>query len=156
MSEKIIYSMVGIKKFHPGTDKPVIRDISLSYFYGAKIGVLGLNGAGKSTLLRIMAGVDHEFVGEAHLTEGYTVGYLAQEPELDESKTVKEIVQEGAGEVAALLKEFDEINMKFAEDLDPGEMDKVLTRQAEVQDRLDALNAWTLDDRLNFAMEALR
>jgi ATP-binding cassette ChvD family protein len=156
MSEKIIYSMVRVAKLHPGTQKHVIKDISLSYFYGAKIGVLGLNGSGKSTLLRIMAGVDHDFQGEAHLSEGYSVGFLEQEPKLDDTKTVKEIVQEGVQEVVDLLKEFDAINLKFGEDLDPGEMDKVITRQAEVQDQLDKLDAWTLDDKLNFAMEAMR
>ena len=152
--KKIIYSMVGVSKTHG--QRKVIKDISLSYFYGAKIGVLGLNGAGKSTLLRIMAGVDQEFNGEAHLSDGYSVGFLQQEPELDPNKTVKQCVQEGATEVVALLKQFDEINAKFAEDLNPGEMDKVLTMQADVQDRLDKLDAWSLDDKLNFAMEALR
>lgn len=154
--QKIIYSMVRVAKVHKATGKQVIRDISLSYFYGAKIGVLGLNGAGKSTLLRIMAGVDKDFQGEAMLSEGYSVGFLEQEPALDETKTVKEVVQEGAAEVVALMKEFEEINMKFGEDLDPGAMDKLITRQAEVQDLLDRMNAWTLDDRLNFAMEAMR
>ncbi len=155
--QKIIYSMVRIAKTHRSTGKQVLRDISLSYFYGAKIGVLGLNGAGKSTLLRIMAGVDKEFAGEAHLTEGYSVGFLPQEPELDNTKTVKEIVQEGCGEVVALLQEFEDINMKLGdENLDPGEMDKLITRQAEVQDKLDAMDAWNLDDKLNFAMDALR
>jgi len=152
--KKIIYSMVGVSKT-VGTKK-VIKDISLSYFYGAKIGVLGLNGSGKSTLLRIMAGVDHEFKGEAHISEGFSVGYLEQEPELDPSKTVREIVEEGAQEIVDLLKEFDEINAKFAEDLNPGEMDKVLTRQAVVQDLLDRHDAWNLDSKLTFAMDALR
>src|SRR6185312_12459850 len=138
--QKIIYSMVRVAKTHRSTGKQVLRDISLSYFYGAKIGVLGLNGAGKSTLLRIMAGVDKEFAGEAHLTEGYTVGFLPQEPELDPTKTVKEIVQEGCGEVVALLKRFEEINAAFAdENLDPGAMDKLITEQAEVQDKLDRM-----------------
>lgn len=146
--------MVGVSKVRNGNK--IIKDISLSYFYGAKIGVLGLNGAGKSTLLRIMAGVDKEFNGEAHLSDGYTVGFLEQEPQLDKNKTVRECVEEGCQEVVDLLKEFEAINMKFAEDLDPGEMDKVLTRQAEVQDKLDALDAWNLDDKLTFAMEALR
>jgi ATP-binding cassette ChvD family protein len=155
--QKIIYSMVRVAKTHRSTGKQVLRDISLSYFYGAKIGVLGLNGSGKSTLLRIMAGVDKEFAGEAHLTEGYTVGFLAQEPELDDTKTVKEIVQEGCGEVVALLQEFEDINNKLGdENLDPDDMDKLITRQAEVQDKLDAMDAWNLDDKLNFAMDALR
>ena len=156
-NQKIIYSMVRVAKIHRSTGKQVLRDISLSYFYGAKIGVLGLNGAGKSTLLRIMAGVDKEFQGEAHLTEGYSVGFLPQEPELDHSKTVKEIVQEGCGQVVALLARFEEINLKLGdENLDPGEMDRLITEQAEVQDKLDHSDAWNLDDKLNFAMEALR
>ncbi len=155
-ANKIIYSMHKVAKLQRSTGKTVIRDISLSYFYGAKIGVLGLNGSGKSTLLRIMAGVDKEFQGEAHLSEGYSVGFLQQEPQLDDTKTVKEIVQEGCQEIVDLMKEFEAINLKFGEDLDPGEMDKLITRQAEVQDLLDRMNAWTLDDRLNFAMEALR
>ena len=155
--QKIIYSMVRVAKTHRSTGKQVLRDISLSYFYGAKIGVLGLNGSGKSTLLRIMAGVDKEFAGEAHLTEGYSVGFLPQEPELDGAKTVKEIVQEGCGEVVALLKEFEDINAKLGdENLDPDDMEKLCNRQAEVQDKLDAHDAWSLDDKLNFAMDAMR
>lgn len=154
---KIIYSMVRIAKVHKSTGKQVIRDISLSYFYGAKIGVLGLNGSGKSTLLRIMAGVDKDFQGEAHLSEGYSVGFLEQEPHLDDKKTVKECVQEGVQKVVDLVKEFESINAAFAdENLDPGAMDKLITRQAEVQDLLDRMDAWTLDDKLNFAMEAMR
>jgi sulfate-transporting ATPase len=154
---KIIYSMHRVAKTHRSTGKQVIRDISLSYFYGAKIGVLGLNGSGKSTLLRIMAGVDKEFQGEAHLSEGYSVGFLEQEPLLDDNKTVKECVQEGVQEIVDLLKEFEEINLKFTdENLDPGEMDKLITRQAEVQDKLDRLEAWSIDDKLNFAMDAMR
>ncbi|MDA9951497.1 energy-dependent translational throttle protein EttA [Oligoflexaceae bacterium] len=153
--QKIIYSMVGVNKALPN-GKKIIKDISLSYFYGAKIGVLGLNGSGKSTLLKIMAGVEKSFNGEVHLSEGYTVGFLEQEPQLNPEKTVKEIVQEGCGEVVDLLKEFEEINLKFAEEMTDAEMEKVLARQATVQDRLDKLDAWSLDDKLNFAMEALR
>lgn len=152
--KKIIYSMVGISKTHG--QKQVLKNIYLSYFYGAKIGVLGLNGSGKSSLLRIMAGVDKEFSGEALLSEGYSVGYLEQEPKLAAGKTVREIVEEGVQETVDLLKEFEAINARFAEDLDPGEMDKVLTRQAVVQDKLDKVDAWSLDDKLNFAMDALR
>ncbi|MCB9228588.1 MAG: energy-dependent translational throttle protein EttA [Deltaproteobacteria bacterium] len=152
--KKIIYSMVRVGKVH-GT-KQVLRDISLSYFYGAKIGVLGLNGSGKSTLLKIMAGVDRDFRGEAHLSEGYSVGYLEQEPSLTCGKTVREVVQEGVQETVDLLRRFDAINARFADDLSAEEMDQVLTEQAKVQDRLDACRAWELDDRLNFAMEALR
>ena len=146
--------MVGVGKVH-GT-KSVLRDISLSYFYGAKIGVLGLNGAGKSTLLRIMAGVEQDFRGEVHLSEGYSVGYLEQEPALDPKMTVKQVVEQGAEETVGLLRKFDEINARFAEELSPEEMEKVLADQAKIQDRLDALDAWSLDDKLNFAMEALR
>lgn len=152
--QKIIYSMVGVSKHHG--QKQVIKDISLSYFYGAKIGVLGLNGSGKSSLLRIMAGVDQEFQGEAHLSDGYSVGYLPQEPELEAGKTVKQIVEQGVQETVDLIKEFDEINLKFGEDMSPEEMEQLIARQAEVQDQLDRRDAWTLDDRLEFAMDALR
>ena len=154
---KIIYSMVRVGKTYKSTGKQVLRDISLSYFYGAKIGVLGLNGSGKSSLLKIMAGVDKEFQGEAHLTEGYSVGFLQQEPELDPTKTVKEVVQEGCQKVVDLMNQFEDINLKLgSEDLDPEEMDKLITLQADIQDQLDRMDAWTLDDKLNFAMEALR
>lgn len=152
---KIIYSMVGVSKSY-GPNKQVIRDISLSYFYGAKIGVLGLNGAGKSTLLRIMAGVDTEFNGETMMSPGYTIGYLEQEPQLDNSKSVRQIVEEGVQEVVDALAEFDAINIKFGEELSPDEMDALMTRQGEVQDMLDAMNAWDLDSRLELAMDALR
>jgi len=154
MSDKtVIYSMVDVTKTHG--QKTVLKSIYLSYFYGAKIGVIGTNGSGKSSLLKILAGVDEDFTGEAHLSEGYTVGYLAQEPELQAGRTVRQIVEEGVQEVVSLVKEFEEINLKFGEDLSPEEMDKVITRQAEVQDLLDRMDAWTLDDRLNFAMAAL-
>lgn len=136
--------------------KHVLKDISLSYFYGAKIGVLGLNGSGKSTLLRILAGIDDDHLGETHIAKGYSVGYLEQEPTLDGTKTVKEIVQEGAAEVVKLLKEFDEVNEKFAEPMNDDEMDKLLAKQAKLQDQLDASNAWDLDSRLELAMDALR
>ena len=147
--------MVGVSKVYP-PNRQVIRDISLSYFYGAKIGVLGLNGSGKSTLLRIMAGVDTEFRGDTMLSPGYTIGYLEQEPQLDNSKTVRQIVEEGVQEIVDALAEFDEINIKFGEDLSADEMDKLMTRQGDVQDKLDALNAWDLDSRLELAMDALR
>jgi ATP-binding cassette ChvD family protein len=154
MSDKtVIYSMVGMSKVHG--QKTVLKNIYLSYYYGAKIGVLGANGSGKSTLLRIMAGVDQDFTGEAHLSEGYTVGYLPQEPELTAGKTVRQIVEEGVAEVAGLLREFEEINLKFGEDMSAEDMDKLIARQAEVQDLLDRMDAWTLDDRLTFAMDAL-
>jgi energy-dependent translational throttle protein EttA len=149
---KIIYSMVGVSKFHG--KKQVLKDIYLSYFYGAKIGVIGLNGSGKSTLLRILAGTDKDHLGETVLSPGYTVGMLEQEPKLDESKTVLEVVQEGVQPVMDLLREFDEINNAFG---DPdADMDKLMDRQAKVQDKLDAAGAWDLDSKLEMAMDALR
>jgi ATP-binding cassette ChvD family protein len=149
---KVIYSMVGVSKFHG--KKQVLKDIYLSYFYGAKIGVIGLNGSGKSSLLRILAGADRDFLGETVLSPGYTVGFLEQEPKLDESKTVKEIVEQGVQPVIDLLKEFDQINDAFA---DPdADMDKLMERQAKVQDKLDAAGAWDLDSKLEMAMDALR
>ena len=151
---KIIYSMVGVSKHYD--KRPILKDIYLSYFYGAKIGVLGTNGSGKSSLLRILAGRDKAFTGETVLSPGHTIGFLEQEPELDESKTVREIVEEGVQETVTLLKEFDEINAKFGEPLDDDAMDKLLARQGEVQERLDALDAWDLDSRLELAMDALR
>jgi ATP-binding cassette ChvD family protein len=153
-TKKVIYSMIKVSKFYD--KKPVLKDISLSYFYGAKIGVLGLNGAGKSTLLRIMAGADPAFNGETILSEGYTVGYLEQEPLVDTEKTVREVVEEGVQETADLLKEFEAINEQFAEPMDDEAMDKLIQRQGEVQEKLDALDAWDLDARLEMAMEALR
>ena len=152
--KKIIYSMVKVGKTF-GTKK-VLSNISLSFFHGAKIGILGLNGSGKSTLLKIMAGEEKSYIGDIHSKEGITIGYLPQEPKLDLGKTVKEIVSEGVGEIVAWIKEFDEINLKFAEEMTPEEMDKLITKQAKIQDKLDRHDAWTLDDRLNFAMNALR
>ncbi len=151
---KVIYSMVGAGKFYD--KKPVLKDIYLSYFYGAKIGVLGLNGSGKSSLLKIMAGVDKEHVGEAVLSPGYTVGYLEQEPKLDPEKTVRQIVEEGVQETADLLNEYNKINEQFADPLSDDEMSKLIARQGEVQEKLDHLNAWELDSRLEMAMDALR
>ncbi len=136
--------------------KPVLKDISLSYFLGAKIGVLGLNGSGKSSLLRILAGEDQDFGGETVLSEGYTVGYLEQEPLVDVDKTVREVVEEGVRETVEALREFEEINLKFAEPMDDNAMDKLIDRQARVQEKLDALDAWDLDARLEMAMDALR
>lgn len=147
--------MSRVQKAYPG-GKKVIKDISLSFFYGAKIGVLGLNGAGKSTLLRIIAGVDEDYSGEVHLSKGISVGYLEQEPKLDPDKTVMETIKEGAGEVGRLLAEFDDINAKFAEPMGDDEMNSLLEKQGKVQDQLDALNAWDLESRLEQAMEALR
>ena len=151
---KIIYSMVRVSKSYDR--KPVLKDISLSYFLGAKIGVLGLNGSGKSSLLRILAGEDQDFGGETVLSEGYTVGYLEQEPLVDVDKTVREVVEEGARETVEALREFEEINLKFAEPMDDNAMDKLIDRQARVQEKLDALDAWDLDARLEMAMDALR
>ncbi len=151
---KIIYTMMRVSKFYD--KKPVLKDISLSYFYGAKIGVLGLNGSGKSSLLRIMAGVDKEFNGQAVLSAGYTVGYLEQEPRLDEAKTVRQVVEEGVQQIVDLVNEFNEINAKFAEPMSDDEMTKLCDRQAEVQEKLDHLDAWDLDSRLEMAMDALR
>ena len=151
---KIIYSMVGVGKFYD--KKPVLKDIYLSYFYGAKIGVLGLNGSGKSSLLRIMAGADKEFVGEAVLSAGYTVGFLEQEPKLDPEKTVKQVVEEGVQATVDLLNEYNKINESFANPLSDDEMNKLIARQGEVQEKLDHANAWELDSRLEMAMDALR
>lgn len=153
-AEKIIYSMVGVNKII--NQKVILKDIYLSYFYGAKIGVLGLNGSGKSTLLKILAGVDKDFNGETVLTEGFTIGFLEQEPELDPERTVKEIVQEGVQETVDLLAEYDHINEKFAEPMDDDEMTKLLDRQGVVQDKLEQLGAWEIDSKLEMAMDALR
>jgi len=153
-TEKVIYSMIRVSRYYD--KKPVLKDISLSYFYGAKIGVLGLNGAGKSTLLRIMAGVDTNFNGETILSKGFSIGYLKQEPLVDVDKSVREVVEEGVQATADLLKEFEEINNRFAEPMDDDAMDKLIQRQGEVQEKLDALDAWDLDARLEMAMEALR
>ncbi len=151
---KIIFSMVKVSKFYD--KKPVLKDIYLSFFYGAKIGVLGLNGSGKSSLLKIIAGVDKDFNGEVIFSQGYSVGYLEQEPKLNESKTVKQIVEEAVQETVNLLAEFDEINMKFGEEMSDDEMNKLLERQGEVQEKLNAADAWDLDSRLKMAMDALR
>ncbi len=151
---KVIYSMVGVGKYYD--KKAVLKDIYLSYFYGAKIGVIGLNGSGKSSLLRIMAGVDKEINGEAVLSPGYTVGYLEQEPLIDDSRTVREIVEEAVQETVNLLKEFEEINAKFADEMSDDEMNALLEHQGEVQEKLDHQEAWDLDARLEMAMDALR
>jgi len=151
---KIIYSMVGVSRHYD--KRAVLKDIYLSYFYGAKIGVIGLNGSGKSTLLRVIAGADKSFTGETVLSPGYTVGYLEQEPQLDESKTVRETVEEAVAETVSLLKEFDEINARFGEEMPDEEMTRLLERQGEVQEKLDARDAWDLDSRLEMALDALR
>ncbi|MGD9576056.1 energy-dependent translational throttle protein EttA [uncultured Desulfovibrio sp.] len=152
--DKIIYSMIRVTKRHG--QKEVLKDISLSYFYGAKIGVLGLNGAGKSSLLRILAGVDQAFDGKTVLAPGYTIGYLEQEPLKDETRTVREVVEDGVSELTAIAREFEEINAKFAEPMEADEMDALIARQAEVQELMDAKNVWDLDSRLEMAMDALR
>lgn len=152
--KKIIYSMNRVSKYYD--NKPILKDISLSYFYGAKIGVLGLNGSGKSTLLKILAGIDKEFNGETHLAPGHKVDYLEQEPQLDAERTVKEIVEEGVQETVDLLKEFNQINEKFADPMSDDEMQNLIERQGVVQEKLDHLNAWDLDSRLEMAMDALR
>lgn len=156
--KKVIFSMVGVSKIYP-PQKQVLKDIYLSFFYGAKIGIIGLNGAGKSTLLKIIAGIDKQYQGEVVFSPGYSVGYLEQDPKLDPSKTVKEIVQEGVQPVLDLLKEFDQVNESFADpDVleDPDKMDKLINRQAELQDKLDAADAWNIDNKLERAMDALR
>ena len=145
-SEVPIYSMIGVTK-RVGK-KDILKDINLSYFHGAKIGVLGLNGSGKSTLLKILAGIDTEFDGHTEIKRGFTIGYLEQEPLVDEARTVREIVEEGAGETVALLREFEEINGRFAEEMSADDMEKLLEKQGEVQERLDALDAWNLESRL--------
>jgi sulfate-transporting ATPase len=153
--KKIIYSMHRVGKVY-GNKKQVLKDISLSYFYGAKIGVLGLNGSGKSTLLKIMAGVDQDFLGNVTPAKGYSIGYLEQEPKLDPEKTVKEIVEEGLQETVNLMKEYEDISMKLGEPMSDDEMNKLLERQANLQDKLDASNAWDIDSRLDLAMDSLR
>ncbi|MCF8241367.1 MAG: energy-dependent translational throttle protein EttA [Melioribacteraceae bacterium] len=152
-ANKIIYSMIGVSKYHD--KKPILKDIYLSYFYGAKIGVLGLNGSGKSSLLKILAGVDKDFNGETAVSPGYTIGYLEQEPVLDESKTVKGTVEEAVKEVLDVMKEYDEINAKFAEEMTDDEMNDLLEKQGKVQDKLDAMGAWDIDSKLQMAMDAL-
>lgn len=154
VANKVIYSMIGVSKYYQ--KKPVLKDISLSYFYGAKIGVIGLNGSGKSSLLRILAGVDKEFIGQTTVSPGYTIGFLEQEPQLNDSKTVREVVEEGVQETIDLLKEYERINERFSESMSDDEMASLLERQGAVQEKLDALNAWDLDSRLEMAMDALR
>ena len=157
--KKIIFSMVGLSKTIRQTNKQVLKNIYLSFFYGAKIGIIGLNGSGKSTLMKIIAGLDNQYQGQVVFSPGYTVGYLPQDPYLDPKKTVKEIVQEGAADAVNALKEYEEINLKFGEPEyyeDPDKMDKLMARQAELQDIIDATDAWNLDSKLEIAMDALR
>jgi len=152
--KKVIYTMMGVSKFYD--KRQVLKDIYLSYFYGAKIGVLGLNGSGKSSLLRILAGVDKDFIGKTILSSGMTVGFLEQEPRLDPEKTVREVVEEGVQGTVDLMNEFNRINERFAEPMSDDEMAALCERQAEVQEKLDAVDAWDLDSRLEMAMDALR
>jgi ATP-binding cassette ChvD family protein len=152
---KIIFSMVGVSKTYP-PQKQVLKDIYLSFFYGAKIGILGLNGSGKSTLLKIIAGLDKSFQGEVVFSPGYSVGYLSQEPELDNTKTAREVVMEGVQGVVDILQEYEDVNNKLGEPLSDDEMNKLIERQAELMDKIDAANAWELDNRIEVAMDALR
>jgi len=157
--KKVIFAMSGLTKTFPGANTPVLKNIYLSFFYGAKIGILGLNGSGKSTLLKIIAGVDKNYQGDVVFQPGYSVGYLEQEPKLDDDKTVMEIVREGAAETVAILDEYNSINDQFGlEEVysDPDKMEKLMNRQAELQDQIDASNAWELDTKLEIAMDALR
>ncbi|HKX13417.1 MAG TPA: energy-dependent translational throttle protein EttA [bacterium] len=154
-AEKIIFSMVRVSRVHP-PKKQVLKDISLSFYYGAKIGVLGLNGAGKSSLLRIIAGVDKEYQGDVTFSKGYTVGLLEQEPKLDPEKTVREVVEEGCGDVVKLLKEYEEINNSFANPMSDDQMQKLIERQSEVQEKIEAAGAWELDSKLELAMDSFR
>ena len=156
--KKIIFSMVGVNKIFP-PQKQVLKNIYLSFFYGAKIGIIGLNGSGKSTLLKIIAGIDKDYKGEVVFSPGYSVGYLEQDPKLEPGKTVKEIVQEGVQEIVDTLKEYEEVNERFGDPEvleDPDKMDALINRQAELQDKIDATDAWNLDSRLERAMDALR
>ena len=157
--KKIIFSMVGVSKIIPQTQKQILKNIYLSFFYGAKIGIIGLNGSGKSTLMKIIAGIDKNFQGEVVFSPGYTVGYLEQDPKLDPAKTVKECVMEGVQEIYDALAEYEEINNKFGLPEyyeDPDKMDKLFQRQAELQDYIDATDAWNIDSKLERAMDALR
>ncbi len=153
-TQKVIYSMMRVSKFYQ--NKPVLKDISLSYFYGAKIGVLGLNGSGKSSLLRIMAGIDDQYNGEAILSKGYTLGFLEQEPLLDPEKTVQAVVEEGMKDSVALVREYNEISEKFSEPMSDDEMNAMIERQGELQEKIDDLDLWDIDSRLDMAMDALR
>lgn len=156
--KKIIFSMVGVSKTYP-PQKTVLKDIYLSFFYGAKIGIIGLNGSGKSSLLKIIAGIDKNYQGEVVFSPGYSVGYLEQEPQLDPEKTVIEVVREGVKPIMDLLAEFDQVNEAFADPEvleDPDKMEALIARQAELQDKLDAADAWNIDSKLERAMDALQ
>ena len=156
---KVIFSMAGLTKTYQGANKPVLKNIYLSFFYGAKIGILGLNGSGKSTLLRIIAGLEKNYQGDVVFAPGYSVGFLSQEPQLDDTKTVLDVVKEGVAETVAILEEYNKINDMFGlEEVysDADKMDKLMAQQAVLQDKIDASNAWELDTKLEIAMDALR
>ncbi|MFN5842872.1 MAG: ATP-binding cassette domain-containing protein, partial [Bacteroidota bacterium] len=152
---KIIFSMLGVGKTYP-PNKQVLKDIYLSFFYGAKIGIIGLNGSGKSTLLKIIAGLDQAYLGKVEFSPGYKIGYLPQEPTFDENRTVREIVSEGVQSVMDLLKEFETISNRFSEPLSDDEMDKLLNKQGDLQEKIDAVDGWEIDSKLDRAMDALR
>ncbi len=154
--KKIIFSMVGVSKILPHNNKKILNDIYLSFYYGAKIGIIGLNGSGKSTLMKIIAGLDKGHTGEVVFSPGYSVGYLEQEPQLDNSRTVREIVEEGCAEVIALLKEYEEVNLKFMEEMSDDDMAKLIERQGELTEKIDHAGGWEIDQKLNRAMDALR
>jgi ATPase subunit of ABC transporter with duplicated ATPase domains len=153
--EKIIFSMVGVTKTYP-PHKKVLNNIYLSFFYGAKIGIIGLNGSGKSTLLKIIGGIEKSFQGEVVFSPGYTVGYLEQDPLINETKTVREVVEEGVKDVVSLLKEYEEVNAKFAEPMSDEEMTRLIERQGELTEKIDHADGWNLDSKLERAMDALR
>ena len=157
--QKIIFSMNRVSKTFPSNNNQVLKDINLSFFYGAKIGIIGLNGSGKSTLLKIIAGLDNSFQGDVHFSKEHNIGFLAQDPKMDESKTVMDIVKEGMQEAVDLISEYNDINNQFAlpevyEDAD--KMEKLMAKQGELQDQIDAAGAWDLETKLNIAMDALR
>ena len=154
--EKIIFSMNGVGKVLPHNNRVILKDIYLSFFYGAKIGIIGLNGSGKSTLLKIIAGVEKSYKGEVVWAPGYSVGYLEQEPQMDPDKTVLEVVQEGVQEVMDLRKEYDEISMKFMEPMDDDEMNQLIERQGELTDAIEHCDGWNIESKLERAMDALQ
>ena len=156
MDEKIIFSMNGVGKVLPHNNKVILKDIYLSFFYGAKIGIVGMNGAGKSTLMKIIAGIEKSYQGEVVWAPGYSVGYLEQEPLLNDSKTVREVVQEGVQEVMDALKEYEEVNMKFAEPMDDDQMNALIQRQGELTELIEHLGGWDIDSKLERAMDALQ
>ena len=154
--EKIIFSMCGVGKTLPHNNKVILKDIYLSFFYGAKIGIIGLNGSGKSTLMKIIAGVEKSYTGEVVWAPGYTVGYLEQEPQMDPEKTVLEVVQEGVQEVMDILQEYNDISLKFMEPMDDDEMNRLIERQGELTEKIEHLGGWDIDSKLERAMDALQ